>query len=317
MLVLHQALLLTRQCIVFLIPDTPDFITQEIARTRLQQAHLHTRQRLLKHAQALQTTSLYQEDVHSSTDLPIASAQSKAQSSEGLYDALRSTAGSAFHMPLQLAGTLRSTVLNATNSLTNNTHPTSNSTRQTDDDMRASTVTIPTITAASPVISPREYHLSRLLQQHTTSPHTFNPFSITLLTLLPAVLHQLNISLWTYVPLAVLYFSYLQVAKDRNDKKLAIGIISDPNLIKFGKIIDAFTLPWAVYFYVDMSWCGKLRLVQIRNYVIFLHQSLTIYISYTYFLFNVVLSEMPSWVSDSQYQRVEWLNSLLGESICP
>jgi len=237
MLVLHQVLLLTRQCIIYLIPDTPDFITQEIARTRLQQAHLQTRQRLLKHAQVLHATSLYQEDMRSTTDLPITSPQSEVKSSEGLYDTLRSTAGSAFHMPLQLAGTLRSTVLNATNSLTNNTHPTSTSTRQTDDEMRASTVPIPTITtAASPVMSPREYHLSRLLQQHTTSPYTFNPVSITLLTLLPALLHQLNISMWTYVPLAVLYFSYLQVAKDRNDKKLAIGIISDPNLIKFGKI---------------------------------------------------------------------------------
>jgi len=247
MLVLHQVLLLTRQCIIYLIPDTPDFITQEIARARLQQAHLHTRQRLLKHAQALHATSLCQEDVHSAAEPPISSAQSKAQSSEGLYDTLRSTAGSAFHMPLQLAGTLRSTVLNATNSLTN-TQPTDASTRQTDNDRQASTVPIPTITAASPVMSSREYHLSRLLQQHTTSPYTFNPVSITLLTLLPALLHQLNISMWTYVPLAVLYFSYLQVAKDRNDKKLAVGIISDPNLIKFGKIFNC-----AVYLYVVVS----------------------------------------------------------------
>lgn len=30
------------------------------------------------------------------------------------------------------------------------------------------------------------------------------------------------------------------------------------------------------------------------------------------FASDAVLSEMPSWVSDSQYQRVEWLNGLLG-----
>ena len=232
---LHQVLLLARQCITYFIPDTPYFITQEIARTRLQQAHLQTKQRLLKHAQALHATSLYQEDVPSAAEPPLAGGQDPVQGAEGLYATLRSTAGSALHMPLQLAGTLRSTVLNATNSITNAAQSNHTSTRQADDDIQAST--IPNITSNTPVISPRDYHLSRLLQQLTTSPYTFNPFNMTLLTLLPALLHQLNISMWVYIPLAVLYFSYLQVAKDRNDRNFAIGIISDPNLIKFGKIL--------------------------------------------------------------------------------
>lgn len=240
---LHQVLLLARQCITYLIPDTPYFITQEIARTRLQQVHLQTKQRLLKYAQALHATSLYQKDVPSTdtdTDTTVAGEKSQVQSSEGLYATLRSTAGSALHMPLQLAGTLRSTVLNATNSITNATQSNQTSTRQADYDIQAST--IPNITANNPVISPGDYHLSRLLQQHTTSPYTFNPFSMTLLTLLPVLLHQLNLSMWVYIPLAVLYFSYLQAAKDRNDQKLAIGIIADPNLIKFGKLFNCLNL---------------------------------------------------------------------------
>lgn len=53
MLVLHQVLLLCRQVLACLLPDVPFFIAQETARRRLQQVHLQTRQRLLKHAQAL------------------------------------------------------------------------------------------------------------------------------------------------------------------------------------------------------------------------------------------------------------------------
>ena len=39
-----------------------------------------------------------------------------------------------------------------------------------------------------------------------------------------------------------------------------------------------------------------------------MHAISIIYVSVS----DAVLSELPSWVSDSQYQRVEWLNGLLG-----
>ncbi|KAJ1438492.1 hypothetical protein B484DRAFT_392303, partial [Ochromonadaceae sp. CCMP2298] len=55
----------------------------------------------------------------------------------------------------------------------------------------------------------------------------------------------------------MLYFSYAQAHKERADRKAAVGIVTDPKLLR------------------------------------------------------LVLEEMPSWVNDSEHQRVEWINTLV------
>lgn len=95
------------------------------------------------------------------------------------------------------------------------------------------------------------------LLQQLSSPYSFNPMSLLSIMGAPILLHQSNLSPYFYLPLAIFYLSYLQTSKDRVDRQAAIGIVSDPQLIKF------------------------------------------------------VNEEMPSWISDSEFHRVEWLNSLL------
>lgn len=60
----------------------------------------------------------------------------------------------------------------------------------------------------------------------------FDPLTMSALIAIPPILQNVGVNPFVYVPLAVLYFSYLQAKKDRADRKTAIGIVSDPALIK-------------------------------------------------------------------------------------
>ena len=60
----------------------------------------------------------------------------------------------------------------------------------------------------------------------------FDPLNLSALIALPPLFQHFGLSSFFYVPIAVMYFSYLQAAKDRMDRKTAIGIVSDPTLIK-------------------------------------------------------------------------------------
>lgn len=71
------------------------------------------------------------------------------------------------------------------------------------------------------------------LSQECSSQFGFDPINMSALVAVPPLLQHFGASPFFYVPLAVLYFSYLQVVKDRSDRKAAIGIISDPALIRF------------------------------------------------------------------------------------
>ena len=89
------------------------------------------------------------------------------------------------------------------------------------------------------------------------SRYGFDPLTVTLLLVLPPVLYHTGCSPWLYLPIGVLFLSYLQATKDRIDHQAAIGIVSDPALIR------------------------------------------------------LIVQELPSWISDSHFQRVEWFNTLV------
>ena len=73
--------------------------------------------------------------------------------------------------------------------------------------------------------------LERLMKQ-TESPFGFDPAHMMILICLPAALHYFQITPWLYIPIAVLFFGYLQSKKDRIDRKIAMGIVSDPTLLR-------------------------------------------------------------------------------------
>eukprot|EP01034_Spumella_vulgaris_P025395 gene25395-31853_t len=115
---------------------------------------------------------------------------------------------------------------------------------------------VPHIPHVDPATHSKNIAVARLVSQSNTQ-FGFDPLNVTVLSALPPLLHFLNVSAWLYIPAAVGFFSYYQAQKDRADRKAAIGIVSDPALMR------------------------------------------------------LVLEEMPSWVTDSSFQRVEWINSIL------
>lgn len=77
----------------------------------------------------------------------------------------------------------------------------------------------------------RESATDRLVKE-TASPFGFDPSHMMILICLPLALDYFNITPWLYLPAAVLFFGYLQSKKDRIDRKIAMGIVSDPTLLK-------------------------------------------------------------------------------------
>lgn len=70
------------------------------------------------------------------------------------------------------------------------------------------------------------------LVKECNSQYGFDPLNMSVLVAVPPLIQHLGFNPFFYIPLAVMYFSYLQAAKDRSDRKTALGIVSDPGLIK-------------------------------------------------------------------------------------
>ena len=81
--------------------------------------------------------------------------------------------------------------------------------------------------------------MAKLLEEQTSRKFGFEPLSLTLLVALPPLLQHVGAPLWLYGPAALLYFSYLQATKNRDDRKMAMGIVSDPTLVKLGTSSDS------------------------------------------------------------------------------
>ena len=77
----------------------------------------------------------------------------------------------------------------------------------------------------------KETPTDRLVKE-TASPYGFDPAHMMILICLPMALQYFNITPWLYLPLAVLFFGYLQQKKDRIDRKIAMGIVTDPTLLR-------------------------------------------------------------------------------------
>jgi len=83
--------------------------------------------------------------------------------------------------------------------------------------------------------STAEAAIAHIAQQQHSKQFGFDPLSMMLLFGLPPLLFYSGISPFLYLPAALLFFSYLQAMKNRDDRKAAIGIISDPALLKLGR----------------------------------------------------------------------------------
>lgn len=110
--------------------------------------------------------------------------------------------------------------------------------------------------AASTVAATTALALSTL-QQDLSHTIGYNPIKLTSLFMAPLALHYSNISPWVYMPLSIIWLSYLQIEKDRSDRKAAMGIVTNTSVLR------------------------------------------------------IVEEELPSWIRDSEFQRVEWLNTIL------
>lgn len=85
----------------------------------------------------------------------------------------------------------------------------------------------------------------------------YNPQSIAWLFCVPAILTQLEVNPLYYIPVASLFFSYLQNEKNKSNIHQALGIVSDAKVLKH------------------------------------------------------IREELPAWITDSDCERAEWLNSIL------
>ena len=227
-LVLNQALLVAKVCIKYLIDSVPAFIRDEQARSRAAEYQISLRQRQESHAVAAQNRVMRSITAPEAPGAP-------EEEEEGMLESLRSTAGSVLRAPARWASNIP-----GVNALLSRGNGSTVSPRSADHDPSLHSLHDCGVGTGNEAgegraqASARDAAIARLLEEQQTSKFGIDPLSMTALTVLPAALQYWGISPWLYIPCAVLYFSYLQAQKDRNDRKLAIGIVSDPALIKLG-----------------------------------------------------------------------------------
>lgn len=61
----------------------------------------------------------------------------------------------------------------------------------------------------------------------------YNPLLLIGVVTTPVLLTALDVSPYWYIPISVLFFSYLKADKDRKDRKAAAGIVVDDNVMKY------------------------------------------------------------------------------------
>jgi hypothetical protein len=69
----------------------------------------------------------------------------------------------------------------------------------------------------------------KLASEYQT-PFGYNPLFLMGIVAMPLVLQSLGISALLYLPLSMAGLSYLKADKDRQDRKSAVGIVSDYNV---------------------------------------------------------------------------------------
>jgi hypothetical protein len=249
-LILAAGLLISKVALMFLIDRLPGYIRRELASQRAAQAQLAARQRLQRFTELQQGLSGGGVNSAMAAALALAAGHWSPQRDNGGDDA--NTANSSPDgreasptrmgtTASQLAGSVGRAVggvvdagMNAANTLAGGVYGAEERRRSDNTEHRAA-MDIEAEQQCRAQEAARNSSLSRLLDDQVTQKFAFEPLSLTLLVALPPLLQWLHVSFWLYIPVALVYFSYLSAEKARNDRKMAIGIVTDPHLVKLGK----------------------------------------------------------------------------------
>jgi hypothetical protein len=248
-LILAAGLLISKVALMFLIDRLPGYIRRELASQRAAQAQLAARQRLQRFTELQQGLSGGGVNSAMAAALALAAGQWSPQRDNGGDDA--NTANSspdgreasparmgttAMQLPSSVGRAVDSAVdagMNAANTRAG-IYGAEERSRSDNTEHRAA-MDIEAEQQCRAQEAARNSSLSRLLDDQVTQKFAFEPLSLTLLVAIPPLLQWLHVPFWLYIPVALVYFSYLSAEKARNDRKMAIGIVTDPHLVKLGK----------------------------------------------------------------------------------
>jgi hypothetical protein len=256
-LILAAGLLISKVALMFLIDRLPGYIRRELASQRAAQAQLAARQRLQRFTELQQGLSGGGVNSAVAAALALAAGQWSPQRDNGGDDA--NTANSSPDgreeasparmgtTAMQLPSTVGRAVDSAVDAGMNAAHTRTGiygaeERRRSDNTEHRAAMDIEAEQQCRAQEGARNSSLSRLLDDQVTQKFAFEPLSLTLLVALPPLLQWLHVPFWLYIPVALVYFSYLSAEKARNDRKIAIGIVTDPHLVKLGKHCLHFAL---------------------------------------------------------------------------
>jgi hypothetical protein len=249
-LILAAGLLISKVALMFLIDRLPGYIRRELASQRAAQAQLAARQRLQRFTELQQGLSGGGVNSAMAAALALAAGQWSPQRDNGGDDA--NTANSspdgreeasparmgttAMQLPSSVGRAVDSAVdagMNAANTRAG-IYGAEERHRSSATEHRAA-MDIEAEQQCRAQEAARNSSLSRLLEEQVTQKFAFEPLTLTQLVALPPLLQWLQVPFWLYIPVALVYFSYLSAEKAKNDRKMAIGIVTDPHLVKLGK----------------------------------------------------------------------------------
>lgn len=218
-LLLSNVLLVLKVALVFVLDEVPSYIRRELANHRVAQVQMNVRQRLLRHS----------ETAHARTIGAPASPESDAEPLFAAINPMSAAAGLLGSVPSRMVTSIggRLGLMRTRSPL-----PAGDATHHAACGIEAEVHSREQDAA-------RDATMAKLLEEQTSRKFGFEPLSLTLLVALPPLLQHLGAPLWLYGPAALLYFSYLQATKNRDDRKMAMGIVSDPTLVKLGTSSDS------------------------------------------------------------------------------
>jgi hypothetical protein len=249
-LILAAGLLISKVALMFLIDRLPGYIRRELASQRAAQAQLAARQRLQRFTELQQGLSGGGVNSAMTAALALAAGQWSPQRDNGGDDAntansspdgreeasLARMGTTAMQLPSSVGRAVDSAVeagMNAANTVAGIYG--AEERRRSDNTEHRAAMDIEAEQQCRAQEAARNSSLSRLLEDQVTQKFAFEPLSLTLLVALPPLLQWLHVPYWLYIPVALVYFSYLSAEKAKNDRKMAIGIVADPHLVKLGK----------------------------------------------------------------------------------
>ena len=217
-LLLSNVLLVLKVALVFVLDEVPSYIRRELANHRVAQVQMNVRQRLLRHS----------ETAHARTIGAPASPESDAEPLFAALNPMSAAVGLLGSVPSRMVTSIggRLGLMRTTTPLPGDVN-------------HYAACGIEAEVHSREQDAARDATMAKLLEEQTSRKFGFEPLSLTLLVALPPLLQHVGAPLWLYGPAALLYFSYLQATKNRDDRKMAMGIVSDPTLVKLGTSSDS------------------------------------------------------------------------------